>query len=262
MRRAITPFVAVYTALTTLISNGTYVIKKYFLNSIYCLCSLILAFSFAWFILVAVNFNYGFWHDHTGIKPAIDHFGALNQNKQGFELTTKAQREQAFADILKAVRNGGQGLDTIMFEVPGHPKQTLLVEAEVIHLKDVAHLIDASVWLVVPAVLLWCTLVVFLRFAHKPIMRLPSQALALLGVFACVIFVLLVCGPEQVFNQLHIWAFPDNHQWFFYYQQSLMSTLMHAPELFGWIALEWTLISCGCYMAIQIAVANLLKKYN
>jgi hypothetical protein len=35
---------------------------------------------------------------------------------------------------------------------------------------------------------------------------------------------------------MHVWVFPADHQWFFYYQDSLMSTLMKAPYLFGYIA--------------------------
>jgi hypothetical protein len=47
---------------------------------------------------------------------------------------------------------------------------------------------------------------------------------------------LLIAGPTQVFYQFHLWIFPADHQWFFYWQDSLMSTLMKAPVLFGGIA--------------------------
>ncbi len=47
---------------------------------------------------------------------------------------------------------------------------------------------------------------------------------------------LLISGPEAVFYQFHIWLFPADHEWFFYWQDSLMSTLMKAPVLFGGIA--------------------------
>ena len=39
-----------------------------------------------------------------------------------------------------------------------------------------------------------------------------------------------------MFYQFHIWLFPADHEWFFYWQDSLMSTLMKAPVLFGGIA--------------------------
>lgn len=235
---------------------------KYLLKGTYCFSSVILALSLAWFALAAVNFHYGFWHDNTGIKAAIDQYGAMNQNRQGFELTTKAQREHLFAQILLAVRNSGKGLETITFEVPQHPKQTLLVEAEVIHLKDVAQLINTSQWLVVPAALVWLGIVVYWQRTRTPLIPPAAQALALAAGCGLAGLLLVLCGPVRVFNQLHIWAFPDNHQWFFYYQQSLMSTLMHAPELFGWIALEWAAVGLLCYMGVQLLVFRVLKGRN
>ncbi len=53
---------------------------------------------------------------------------------------------------------------------------------------------------------------------------------------AAMILLVLVIGRARCFYQFHVWIFPDDHQWFFYYQESLMSTLMKAPVLFGYIA--------------------------
>jgi uncharacterized membrane protein len=47
---------------------------------------------------------------------------------------------------------------------------------------------------------------------------------------------LLTVGFREVFYAFHEAIFPPDHQWFFYYQDSLMSTMMKAPFLFGYIA--------------------------
>jgi hypothetical protein len=62
-------------------------------------------------------------------------------------------------------------------------------------------------------------------------------------------------GAKKVFYQLHVWIFPEGHQWFFYYQESLMSTLMKAPDLFAGIGIA---IFLG---AILLFVLMLLALY-
>ena len=54
---------------------------------------------------------------------------------------------------------------------------------------------------------------------------------ALLGALMVV-----VIGAKDVFYALHEWVFPSDHQWFFFYQDSLMSTMMKAPDFFGYVA--------------------------
>lgn len=53
-------------------------------------------------------------------------------------------------------------------------------------------------------------------------------------MLALAIFALV--GAKQVFYALHVWLFPSENQWFFYWELSLMSAMMKAPYLFGGIA--------------------------
>lgn len=74
----------------------------------------------------------------------------------------------------------------------------------------------------------------------KIVRRVPfpnlSEQLGKVFVIAAFLAILLaVFGFETVFYQLHIWLFPADHQWFFYYEDSLMSTMMQAPVLFAYI---------------------------
>jgi len=67
-------------------------------------------------------------------------------------------------------------------------------------------------------------------------------------------------GPENVFNQLHIWVFPKENEWFFYYQDSLMSTLMLAPTLFGWIASALVVLAAIFWTGIVIGLVRIEKR--
>ena len=53
------------------------------------------------------------------------------------------------------------------------------------------------------------------------------------------------------FYALHEWIFPDNHQWFFYYQESLMTVLMKAPDLFGAISVLIALLAIPIYLLLN-----------
>jgi len=59
---------------------------------------------------------------------------------------------------------------------------------------------------------------------------------------------------------LHVLIFPADHQWFFYYQDSLMSTLMKAPDLFAGIAVQIVLLALALYVFILAGMHRLLKR--
>jgi hypothetical protein len=68
----------------------------------------------------------------------------------------------------------------------------------------------------------------------------------------------LLIGPVKAFYWLHTLVFPPGHEWFFYYEDSLMSTMMKAPDLFGYIALLWASLSL-LLLIVSLSVARLLS---
>ena len=83
-------------------------------------------------------------------------------------------------------------------------------------------------------------------------LRLPSpplgRYLAGLASAAAVLAIgVIAVGPTRVFYTAHTLIFPAGHQWFFYYEESLMTMLMKAPDLFAAIAAEWLLLTALCY---------------
>ena len=226
----------------------------------YSAITLLLAFSLAWLVLMKMDFLYGIWHDHGGIKEGIEKYGPQNRFKRGFADTTRAHRLELFSEINTAVHRGGEGLEQIYYTSPVNAEpQTLLRVPEVVHLEDVAHLIDLLKPL--PLIALFCWLLWWGASIYWswPTPSLRGQLAVLIALLLLAALILAAIGPEQVFNTLHIWVFPKEHQWFFYYQESLMSTMMLAPVLFGWIAASLVLVALAFYLLLDTAFKALLS---
>lgn len=190
----------------------------------------------AWHLLAQVNFAYPLGYQWLDVHTHIQTFGPENRYKDHFEHTSKAEHHRLFGEITRAIQTGGQGLTDIRYTLPSGQQETLLRPPEVVHLKDVAKLVRDIYRLgMVGAALLLLTL----SYACYRRRRLPSARKLLTG-FAIAITALaalvLLIGPVRVFYRLHDYIFPDDNPWFFYYQDSLMTTLMKAPDLFGFIA--------------------------
>jgi hypothetical protein len=216
---------------------------------VYSLCSLIFAFSLSWLLLSKVDFAYGWLHDVLDIQQHSEHYGPLNRFRDKFETTDRAEHIRLFGEINEAVHQSGQGLGNILYYGPdGQVIDTLLHNSEQIHLQDVAHLLDNLKPVVIGVSLFWLMLA-GLGIASKialPSFKQQGKSVAVIGVFVAV--VLIIKGPESVFYVLHEWVFPAGHQWYFFYEDSLMSTMMKAPDLFGAIAILLTLLAMVVFM--------------
>jgi hypothetical protein len=80
------------------------------------------------------------------------------------------------------------------------------------------------------------------------------------AVLAVAVIAVLLIGPKTVFYTLHTWVFPAGHAWFFYYQDSLMTTLMQAPNLFAGIAAEVLLLTVTLFALLITFAARLLPR--
>ena len=209
----------------------------------FLLLTFVITLPASWWLLAKADFFYAPLHDTISIDSHIEKYAPKNnKNKMGFERTTKTERVALFHSIVDAIHNKGIGLQNLSYLNSKNQKVTLLTDAEVIHLKDVANLLENLNPAVLAAVILW-VLLLFYLFIRR--VQIPStKQLLLYSSFLVLLSALvLLLGPEKVFNQLHVWIFPDNHQWFFYYEDSLMSILMKAPDLFAYIAGVWVIVS-------------------
>lgn len=208
---------------------------------LYIVCAIWLAISASWWAFSRIDYGFPFWYQQLGINTHIQTYAPQNPVKRGFAQLPPEQHHLAFAQIVDAVHQRGMQLAGISYQAPGWPAQRLLNDAEVQHLEDVRRLLAIAAGSVMVIMPLWFLAAVALARLGPPTRR--ARFAAVLSLAAAALMPLLFWGPKAVFYQFHIWLFPAENQWFFYWQESLMSTLMKAPDLFAGIAIEITLLA-------------------
>jgi hypothetical protein len=234
--------------------------------------ALILSLYGGWVVNAKLGYGYAWLYGFYETEQHIARYAPQNKFRQGFETTSVAKHKKVFQQIVDSVHANGEGLAGISYQYSG---QTLLLlhEAERIHLQDVANLINTIHRLA------FCCLLVFIacflgEYRHqcksnsknksKRQTQEQASALGLLSIFALLLILItaafFIWGAKAIFYQMHILVFPDNHQWFFYYQDSLMSTLMKAPDLFAGIAIQIVLVGLILYGVMLLAIKKLLQQ--
>jgi uncharacterized membrane protein len=209
-----------------------------------------LSFFIAWQISAASNFFYSTWYEVLDLDQAISRYAPNNNFKKGFENTNKQQRVELFSGIVDAIQNGGEGLRQLIYtDNKTKITDTLLTDAEIIHLEDVAHFVNKFKILAIFGLFIAFVSFVLMRMSNVPIARLKSHLLSGLGVIIIITILIFTFGPTKIFYLGHELLFPNNHQWFFFYEDSLMSTMMKAPALFGPIACQLLLLTILLWLA-------------
>jgi len=227
---------------------------------LFLVLTFVITLPISWWGLSKVDFAYPVLYEKMNIAQHISSYAPKNtHNKNDFVQTSKAERLALFHNVVVAIQNQGHGLELLSYTNNNNQDKKLFTEAEVIHLTDVANLLDHLKPVVLGAVILWVILTVTLLIKK---INLPSrrQLITTTVVIVLLIASVLAIGPEKVFNQLHVWVFPDNHQWFFYYEESIMSTMMKAPDLFAYIAGAWALSSVILSMILLMLLRLTLRK--
>ena len=203
-----------------------------------------------------VDFLYPVFYSALDIHGHIQEFAPQNRYKSGFEHTTREERFRLFGAVVDAIQADGEGLQELTYHAPdGRPIDRLFRAPELGHLQDVAHLVKRIApvgWLAVAWFGLHLALIRRRRWRVPPLRRMLGASL--LATAAATLAVLLA-GPRALFQWFHEVAFPPDHPWFFYYQDSLMSTFMKAPDLFGAIAVALVVLGLACY-AVLLWVAS------
>jgi hypothetical protein len=223
--------------------------------------ALILSLYGAWMVNAKFGYGYAWLYGFYETEQHIANFGPQNRFRQGFETLSVDEHKKAFQQIVDSVHSNGEGLAEITYEFSGQGIP-LLHEAEKIHLRDVANLINALHILALLCFLMFITFYVW-EYRHRCKNQDRASPVGLLGIFALLLILItaafFVWGAKAIFYQMHIWVFPDDHQWFFYYQDSLMSTLMKAPDLFAGIAIQIVLVALIFYTVMLLLMKSLLS---
>lgn len=190
----------------------------------------------SWHLLAQVDFAYPLGYKLLHLEKHIQENAPDNRFKQKFEFLTPQEHWDLFSQITYAIQHHGKGLPEISYKLPTGNSVPLMHQAEIIHLQDVANLIDVIYKIGLASAILWLILLVI---AYRKTLRFPPIKKILLGFvvsIASISIAIVSIGATDIFYWLHTKIFPDGHQWFFYYEESLMTTLMKAPDIFAFIA--------------------------
>jgi uncharacterized membrane protein len=216
-----------------------------------CLFLLVLSLGLSWQINKSANFFYEFWYSKLDIEQTIKTYVPQNtQGKRDFASTNTQQHFKSFNEIVYEINNNGEGLAKLSYQNNDKEQKLLLTTAEVVHLQDVSDLVNTlRSTSIVNALLLLIVILSVYRF-KQPKPHKKEQWMAIVIPSATLLITFSVFGFTDIFYYLHTLVFPENHQWFFYYQESLMSSLMKAPDLFAGIGLSLVVIALIIYAII------------
>lgn len=226
----------------------------------YSLLCLLLGFFLAWKLLLGVDFLYPLWYETLDIGTTIRHYAPQNRHgRTDFARTDRQEHRRLFGQIVKAIDSQGQGLEQITYiTVEGRLPKRLLRNPEILHLKDVARVVTYVDRLGYVLLALWLLATLLIAYLCRPF-RLVRASAILLGTIVVSGTVIWLTDPKALFYRAHTWIFPEKHPWFFYYQDSLMTTLMKAPQIFGVIALVLAVTGTLIWLAL-LGVARIAGK--
>jgi len=213
----------------------------------------------AWHLCAQINFAYPLGYKLLDLETHIAELAPRNRFKQGFELTRPEDHWRLFGQITQAVQSGGEGLAEISYKLPNGENTPLMHKAEIIHLEDVSHLISRFYSTGLYAFILW---IFCCALAYQQKLCLPSLRNIVLGFLGGVFIlssIVLSLGATDVFYWFHTKVFPEGHQWFFYYEDSLMTTLMKAPDIFAFIGLLLLIVLLVLW---GISIATIAKLFR
>jgi hypothetical protein len=221
------------------------------------LLGFVLSVYLAWMANAQLGYGYDWLYDVYDTEQHIARFAPQNRYRKGFEFTQVSDHKAIFQKIVDSVHDDGLGLEFIRYSAKGKT-YPVLHSAEIIHLQDVAILINKIHDLAIFCGFLLVALVGWHVMNRKKVGSIEASKkgliLTLIALILITVCLFLAAGAKAIFYKLHIWIFPQDHQWFFYYQDSLMSTLMKAPDLFAGIAIQILILALIIFTAVLLGV--------
>lgn len=225
--------------------------------------SFCLAIGISWIVLTPLNFGYQQLYSAINIDQHIATYAPKNIHKKDFQQTDEQERFRLFADIVTAIHQQGEGLAGLAYHTPqGQRIDSLLTHDEVLHLEDVAILIDRMRFLLLVLSVIFVGLLIWMYRSRQTMPSFRSILLSAIIALLAMTAIILLIGPHKVFYQLHIWAFPAEHKWFFFYEESLMSTMMKAPDLFAYIAILLVLLALPIFIVMMWLIQRVLLRQS
>lgn len=232
---------------------------KFYFWPLFFTCQLFALALLSWHLLAQFHFAYPAGYQLLNLDKHIAEFAPLNRHKDDFEFVPAQEHWRLFGEISDAVQDSGAGLADISYRLKNGELTALMHAAEVIHLQDVANLIDGFYYLGTVALVLWLGLIALARQQQLHVPALKKVLAGFIAGLAAIGLLVVVVGPKAVFYWLHEQVFPEGHQWFFYYQDSLMTTLMKAPDIFAFITVLLIALFIALWCASLYGINRWLK---
>jgi len=240
--------------------------KKILITSLLSVSLFVICLFLAWKSLSATNFFFERLYQLHAIDEQIKKYAPQNRNKENFELTQSSEHQRIFGEIVSSINSNGRGLAEISyFNSFGDKIDEFLTNDEITHLEDVSELIVYSTQIALSLTGVLIAVYGFFfyykvsrsRYFWKPVTTLFSFSTMVFTLILITGFVFVI-GARKVFHILHELLFADKGQWFFYYQDSLMTTLL--PEsLFGSIAVMITVCALIYWVILNIIISKILE---
>lgn len=225
--------------------------------------SFCLALGISWILLTPLNFGYQQLYSAINIDQHIATYAPKNIHKQDFQQTDEEERFRLFAEIVTSIHKQGEGLAELAYHTPKNQRiDSLLTHDEVLHLEDVAILIDRMRLLLLVLSVIFIGLLIWLYRSRQTMPSFRSILLTAIIVLLAIAAIIFLIGPHKVFYQLHVWVFPVEHKWFFFYEESLMSTMMKAPDLFAYIAILLVVLALPIFIVMMWLIQRVLVKHS
>ncbi len=229
-----------------------------FILSISLFC---LSFFLAWQISATSDFLYSTWYEVLDLDETIVKYAPHNKHKVGFENSDKQQHIELFSGIVNAIQKNGDGLRQLHYtDVKSNKTEALLTDAEVVHLQDVGHLVSKFKYVGVVGLVIAVIVFMLMHIKNISVSRFKRHLFGGVGIVLFIAIIIIIVGPTRIFYLGHELIFPDNHQWFFYYEDSLMSTMMKAPVLFGPVACQLLLLTLLLWATCLYALKQLQSR--
>ncbi|WP_440997834.1 DUF1461 domain-containing protein [Arhodomonas sp. SL1] len=198
---------------------------------------LLAALGTAWGLLSLMDFAYPLLYHWLDIGAHINEYGPQNRYREGFHTLSATEHQALFAEIVAAINRGGDGLALLDYRpARADAPVPLLRTPEIEHLRLVAEWVGVLRRAALAGAVIAAAAIAWLaRVRQAPSPRTLLASVGLIATLALA-FTAAAFDADGWFARFHDWAFPPGHQWFFYYQESLMTTLMKAPDLFGPLA--------------------------
>ena len=238
-------------------------INAFLLNLFLSIGIFFVSFYLAWQVNATAQFLYPLWYEVIDIEESVTKYAPYNKHKNGFEYTTKQERIRLFSGIVTGIQNKGDGLAQLQYTYKNkNVMETLLTKAEVIHLTDVAYLVNKFKYLALSGILIVVIASLLFMICKMQISSLNNHLIVMAGFVISIIILIILLGPTNVFYAGHDLVFPNQHQWFFYYEDSIMSTMMKAPILFAPIAMQLLTLTIGIWLIFLFFLKKTFFSYN